>query len=318
MFNLTTLFDMTTARSKAFADYSVGEVAFVSNGFYNNGILGYVEPFDDDKVFERPAICVSAFCEATVQRSPFIARGNGGSGLTILTPKQEMDYDQLLRIASHINVSLKWKYSYGRMVNQNRLQHERLPELPDNCVVVAPQLQGLRTDDAMIATRASAHTMSSFTLAKLFTLKQGDFHSLNDLDDGNYPTVSRIEYNNGIVGFYDKPSDALIYPPLTITVSTVTGDSFVQLSPYIATDNVVILTPKKHYAPPTMFFIALMVNREKWRWRYGRQCYKTKLSSLSIQLPINSDGEIDETFIEKVVIPRWGWGFIDSYLRSQQ
>lgn len=155
--------------------------------------------------------------------------------------------------------------------------------------------------------------LKEFAITSLFDLQHGDFHSLNDLDKGIYPTISRVEYNNGIVGYYDKPDDALLYDPLTITVSTVTGDSFVQIEKYIATDNVVVLTPKSKLETETLFFISMMINKEKWRWMYGRQCYKTKFSSTIIKLPVDKD-EIDEKLIKELISTRWGWNFLKSFL----
>jgi len=317
MNSLTKHFDIITAHSKAFSDYSEGKVAFISNGFYNNGILGYVDSYGKDKVFTELAICVSAFCEATVQKPPFLPRGNGGSGLTVLVPKQSMTYDELLNYAGFINTFIKWRYSYGRMVNKDRLVKEYLPENIKFRNLFAEKTPYLIPNEKNEALKVTKLILLDFPITKLFTLEHGDFHSLNELDDGQYPTVSRVEYNNGIVGYYNKPEDALIYQPLTLTVSTVTGDCFVQIDEYIATDNVVVLTPIDDLKSTTLFFISLLINKEKWRWMYGRQCYKTKFSSTIIKLPVNSKGELDETLIKQIVVSRWGWKFINSYLTRQ-
>ena len=72
------LFIPHTARSSGFKSYEAGKVAFITNGFKRNGVLGFVKPKPADKVFRFTGIALSAFCEATVQMPPFIARGNGG------------------------------------------------------------------------------------------------------------------------------------------------------------------------------------------------------------------------------------------------
>jgi hypothetical protein len=317
MASLSKIFDVVTARSKAFSDYAVGNVAFISNGFYNNGVVGYVDPFGNDTVFEETAICISAFCEATVQRPPFLPRGNGGSGLTILIPKIEMTYDVLLNYASLINILIKWKYSYGRMVTKDRLEKETLPKIDSFQNLYSDKISSLIPNEANTELQIRALSLKPFNITDLFDLEHGDFHSLTELDEGQYPTVSRVEYNNGIVGMFDKPNNAIEYAPLTLTVSTVTGDCFVQLERYIATDNVVVLTPKKNFSIPTLLFIAMMINKEKWRWMYGRQCYKTKFSSTNIKLPSKRSGKIDENEIHKIVTSRWGWNFLNSFLNSK-
>jgi hypothetical protein len=84
------LFIPHTAKSVGFERYAPGDVVYVTNGFRDNGVLGFVKPKAGDRVFKFRGLAVSAFCEATVQIPPFIARGNGGSGLLVLEPKQTL------------------------------------------------------------------------------------------------------------------------------------------------------------------------------------------------------------------------------------
>ena len=133
--DLSSLFGSHVARSHSYKSYVMGTTAFVSNGLSNNGVLGYVEPKLGDKVFEARSICVSAFCEATVQEPPFIGRGNGGSGLVILEPKEAISREGLLKIAAYINEAIRWRFSYGRMVTPDRLMHFEIPDLEMTLVI---------------------------------------------------------------------------------------------------------------------------------------------------------------------------------------
>jgi hypothetical protein len=139
-----------------------------------------------------------------------------------------------------------------------------------------------------------------FMVTDIFKLHRGHFHSIADLDEGKFPTISRVSVDNGFVGFYDKPNGASIWSPKTITVSSVTGDAFLQPIPFIATDNVVLCTlnPEyKHLKLTSLIFIQSMMNSIKWRYSYGRQCYKTKYAKTEIPIPINDDGRLDEEFM---------------------
>lgn len=318
MIRIKDLFNVVKAKSNSFSDYSLGDVPFITNGYYENGFVGFVEPCDSDRVFEEIGICVSAFCEATVQIPPFLPRGNGGSGLCVLKPIKKMSYDELVNYASIINTSIKWRYSYGRMVNKKRLEKELIPEIQvikmdfkEKINVYIPKNETFKLFNEQIE-------LKDFLVTKLFTLQHGDFHSLQDLDEGKSPTVSRLNTNNGIMGYYEKPSEAKIYMPMTITISTVTGDAFVQLDEYIATDNVVICEPINPLFPETLFFIVMMLNRDKWRWMYGRQCYKTKFSKTVIKLPADENGILDEEIIHKFVRSHYGWKSIERYITKNQ
>ncbi|MFH1133505.1 MAG: hypothetical protein V1735_03365 [Nanoarchaeota archaeon] len=128
---LPTRFDVLNARSKGFDDHETGTMPFVSNSFVNNGVVGYITPLPKEKIFRNKCICVSAFCEATVQNPPFLPRGNGGSGLTVLVPKEEMDDDELFLYATLINLQ-RWRFSFGRMVTGDRLSLMDFPEIPSD------------------------------------------------------------------------------------------------------------------------------------------------------------------------------------------
>ena len=84
----------------------------------------------------------------------------------------------------------------------------------------------------------------NFNILEIFEPRRGDFHSITDLDSGNYMTVSRITSDNGVVGYFDRPEDAAEYRKGCITIITVGGDTFVQLDDFIATDNVIVCVPK--------------------------------------------------------------------------
>lgn len=51
----------------------------------------------------------------------------------------------------------------------------------------------------------------------------------------------------------------------------------------------------------TLIFITLLLNIERWRYGYGRKCYKQKLERLKIKLPVNDKGDVDEGFIAEVM-----------------
>lgn len=123
------IFYVHNAKSQAFSNYDLGNIPFVSNGFINKGIIGYVKPECSDRVFTKNNISISAFCEAIVQDKPFIARGNGGSGLCVLEPKANLSKSILLEYAAYINQSWKWRFHYGRMVSIERIKKLQLPEL---------------------------------------------------------------------------------------------------------------------------------------------------------------------------------------------
>jgi len=77
--------------------------------------------------------------------------------------------------------------------------------------------------------------------------------------------------------------------------------------PFIATDNVVMCVPKRTLRIGTLLYIVTLLNKVKWRYSYGRQCYKGNLQKTVLNLPVIKDDIIDEDYIEKLVttLPYW-------------
>lgn len=119
---LISLFEIDVAKSKGSDDYEEGAIPFVTSAEANNGVVSYVEPEQDDKVFKGPAICISGLGHATVQLNEFLPKGNGGDSLTILIPIKEMLVSELLSFAAVFNVQHKWRFSFGRKCSKSRLQ----------------------------------------------------------------------------------------------------------------------------------------------------------------------------------------------------
>lgn len=150
-------------------------------------------------------------------------------------------------------------------------------------------------------------TWGKVRLDAMFNLTRGKFHSINDLLPGEEYVVSRITTNNGVDGRYTVPEKATHYEPGAMTVSTVGGDAFIQVRRFVPTDNVVVCTPKEQMPLEVRVFAAAMVNHQKWRYGYGRQCYMQKLKKALIDMPVKANGSVDVERIERIVreSPYW-------------
>lgn len=285
-----------------------GNTPLISATSSNNGIIDHV---DIEPTFKASAITVERVDgQAHVQLVDFATVPDD---IAVLIPKEKMSLKKLYYIASQINM-LNWKFNYARKLTPTRLKtleidlanfhdeeldlSEKLPEAYDK--------------------KELKHNCNYklFRVTELFRIERGDFHALDRLDEGTIPTVSRISEDNGITGYYKKPNDAKIYSKGLLTVSTVSGDAFVQLDGFMATDNVLILTPKRQFRTTTLFFIQFMINSERWRFSYGRQPYKRVFSKTEILLPIKN-GEIDEDYIQNLVLNCYGWDVIENHLKLE-
>jgi Type I restriction modification DNA specificity domain len=120
------LFTIKTAKSKGNEDYDLGDIPYVSSTTVNNGVLKFVEPFDDDKVFDGNVICISGLGFATSQLNRFLPKGNGGDSATILIPKIKMTLNELIYYTALFNLLHSWRFSFGRKGNKARIANLKL------------------------------------------------------------------------------------------------------------------------------------------------------------------------------------------------
>ena len=125
------LFYLESAKSKGIDEYEMGNVAFITNTTLDNGVGGYVEPVEGDRIFFGPAICISGLGFATVHLGEFLPKGNGGDSLTVLKPKKEMKNEELLFYAAVFNMSHEWRFSFGRKAGIKKIACLEIPLLFD-------------------------------------------------------------------------------------------------------------------------------------------------------------------------------------------
>lgn len=304
---LEEVFTLRPARSVAFEDHEPGDVAFVTNGLRNNGIIGFVKPLPRERVFRFEGLVISAFMEATVQVPPFIARGNGGSGLLVAEPIEKMSIPELAGMAAYINRALSWRFSWSWMVTKDRVKRLPLPE----------SIPKVEFGVARVMPRRSSPTTSEpsrlhfrpFKIEELFTFTPGEYHSTAILSPGDIPLVSCGDEDNGIIGNFKVPN--VNRHEYKVTIAFNGRPLTAKFHPYTfaAKDDVAVCSEKWPMKPTTSFFVQMVLNSERWRYSYYRKCYAEKLRKLEILLPATR-GEIDEEAIQGLVERNPYWRYI--------
>jgi hypothetical protein len=306
------LFTIKSGDFHATKELEVGNVPLISCGDTDNGLVGYFD-IPDDKRYQH---CLTVAYNGQPLLAKFHPYEFGAKDdVAVLKPRTPMLDSTLFYLATLFNL-MKWRYSFGRKCFRNKLSNITI-QVP----ITEKENGEKKIDQDAISTHISGdyHRLlppkgkrgplplsifqwKNIDINELFSIKRGDFHSLSSLASGVHRTISRTSADNGTVGFFEIPDKADIYPRSRITISTVGGDAFVQLSDFIATDNVLILSPKQTLCIETLFFIAFSLNRQRWRYSYGRQCYKTKFEATAkIWLPVNDDTELDEKSIKSFI-----------------
>ena len=141
-------FTIGVGKSRGEMNYISGACPYVSSGDPQNSIVRLVDDVSGE-VFARGGITVTCFGQACVQPWRFMARGNGGSSVRVLTPRYRMSFSELAWFAAQINLQ-RWRFFYGRMAIKKRLFGLRLNApprpLPDAGVSIAGKIRKLSAE----------------------------------------------------------------------------------------------------------------------------------------------------------------------------
>lgn len=302
---------------------NLGNVPLVSAGKTNNGIIGFIDSSGDGiaEVFEGNKITIDMFCNVYYQKNSFYAVSHGR--VNILIPKFKLTKYNALFILTIISRD-KYKYSYGRAVYSSESAEIRI-KLPtknskvdwdwiENFVkeIIIPKLpkksfaiwNNEQDTSPVINQKYSLNTENWkwFNYDKLFQIKGSRTTPIQELKDihglGKYPYITTQAVNNGVEGYFDfHTEDGNVF---TVD-SAVLGYCAYQTKKFSASDHVEKLIPKFKCNIYIAMFIVTLINREQYRYNYGRKCSQTKLKRSKIKLPAGKDGEPDFDFMENYI-----------------
>lgn len=149
--------------------------------------------------------------------------------------------------------------------------------------------------------------LKSVPLNALFKkIVKGEYHVSGELDNGTVPLISCKTLDYGVEGYFSIPSDRTYKNCVTIACDGMRPlTSFYHNYQFAAKDNVLICIPYENMKIQTIYYIIAYLNKMRWRFSYGRKFYANKISKISLLLPINDDGSIDEERIKEEISIRY-------------
>lgn len=286
-----------------------GLFPYVTGSSSNNG----VEFFLDSYTEKGNVITIDRITYGFIgyQENNFSCNDN----VKILEPKFNMDKYMGLYISTLLR-NEKYRYNYGRITSKERL---------DNMILNLPVNENLEIDwvylseyikkiYTKVSNKISALPLKkselsldiskwkNYPLSELFYIngsKTTPLLELEELGIGEYPFVTTQATNNGVEGFYDYKTEK--GNVLTID-SAVIGYCSYQPFDFSASDHVEKLIPKFEMDRYIALFISTILNKEQYRYNYGRKASQTRLKERTIKLP-TKDGGVD-------------WDFMRDYIKS--
>lgn len=172
-----------------------------------------------------------------------------------------------------------------------------IPQLPKKAQKVWLQKYDITPQQDM-KMRLDTDEWKWFLLKDLFQLKRGKRLTEYDREKGDIPFVTAGVGNNGVSEYISNEVE-LYKNAITIDMF---GCAFYRNYTFACDDNILVLTNDNlNYS--SGLFIASIIDRDKYKFAYGRQYRQKSFNKHVIKLPVTPSGEPD-------------WQFMEDYIKS--
>lgn len=131
-----------------------------------------------------------------------------------------------------------------------------------------------------------------FKLKKLFNYNRGHTLTIENKDvyKGEVPCINGSAENNGILcflshGITDEGFKLQPCPSLSLSRVGNSGQTFLQTKPYFIADNAFSLVLKTNQSKEVYLFLSTILNKERFKYSYGRTISIKKYLETEIKLP---------------------------------
>lgn len=315
-FTVGELFEVSRPVARSQAKYKEGNVPFVASGNYNNGVVKWCEPLEDEVLDAKGCISVSPLDgSAFYQPVDFLGRGGAGSAILLLRNEKLTEMSGLF-ISAVLRAALT-KFSYNDQINSQTIlvQGLKLPATvegePDFAYMDMYMQNVMKESEASLEnlrradkTKTTVDTVGwdEFWLRVLFDFKlpQGDLQ-VKQVEDGDIPLITPSAFNNGLLQRVSSESKSTLFSANTLTVDMF-GNAYYQEEDYFVTahGHVNVLIPKMTLNKNNGMFIATAI-RSMFLKKYGfsEMCTQKVLKAEKVMLPVVSEGIPDWDYMDR-------------------
>lgn len=175
-----------------------------------------------------------------------------------------------------------------------------LPELPPRAKNVwkhSLDTTPLSTDKKPLDTK----NWKWFRYDEIFEIRKGKRLTKADMIDGDINYIGATDSNNGITAKISNSEHIHSGNLITVSYNGSIAEVFYQTKPFWATDDVNVLYPKFELNKFIAMFLCPLINKEKYRFNYGRKWDKETMEQSTIKLPATSSGTPDYQFMEDYI-----------------
>ncbi len=147
-----------------------------------------------------------------------------------------------------------------------------------------------------------------FRYDEIFEIKKGKRLTKADMIDGDIPYIGATDSNNGITARIANNEHLHSANTITVSYNGSIAEAYYQTKVFWATDDVNVFYPNFKMNVYSALFITTMINKEKYRFNYGRKWDKELMKVSTIKLPVdqndNPDWQWIENYVQNTLIPK--------------
>lgn len=277
-------------------------IAFVGRSSANNGVVSYVRDFNDIQPFNPGSITVAmggSILASFVQQRSFYTAQN----VKVLTPKTNLSLNQNLYYCTAIQAN-RFRYSaFGREANStfNEIKVPLPSEIPTQIKQYQPKKNISPKPVIVESMQLKTDSWQWFIYSDLFEILTSKDDNLVDALDGETPYISSTQMQNGISQWINSEPT---HDSNTVTVARNGSVASAFFHPYAysaSPDDVRIFKPKFNMNKYIAMFLITLIEKEKYRYAYGRKFGTKRMQSSKIKLPVNKAEQPDWDFMEHFI-----------------
>ncbi|MBR2898866.1 MAG: restriction endonuclease subunit S [Fibrobacter sp.] len=287
-------------------------IPFVSRQSVNNGVVCHVKRINN--IEPNPSHTLSIAVSGSVLSTFYHDyEYYSGRDIYVAKPKIDLTKEEMLYYCYVIEQN-KYKYNYGRGANKT-FKNILVPSKDE-----IPHYVNQKEVNVPFVSKSLLQNKLNFNVNewKWFVLKdwfdepyKANAYNSQDLipcieKDVAIAHITRTDENNGCKDFVVNESFGSIEEPNAITIGDTTATIFYQEKEFICSDHMVILR-SKYLNKYTGLFIVTMLNKERFRYNYGRAYNKGIIANTKIKLPA-----------VKIAPNKYepDWQFMEDYIKS--
>lgn len=313
-FVIEDLFDIKRPSSRSQSDYEEGEIPFIASGNYNNGVLKYLMPKDNELLDKGNCITVSPVDGSSFyQKEDFLGRGGAGSSI-ILLYNDHLNEKNGTFIATIIR-KICSKYGYNDMGSKESIRKEiiKIPVDDENNpdwsymeqYMKNIELQSRKSIEKLINCREEENKIdiskwAEFKIGNIFEIVSPKVYHTREVKENSngIPYVVRSKFNNGIKYMVEKDERFIVNPKGVISFGAENASFFYQENEYISGRDMYYIDTRNLSRNTALFIIACLEKlTSKYSYNFG--LFPKLLKEEKIKLPIKSNGEPDYEYMDK-------------------